>query len=371
MKDGVAIINTARDSLLDEAALAQALRTARWRLLDTEPLQGLFTLTNTNEPHAVDRDLFRYTPGRWLYNEKSQLERRYLKFNVQPLKQKASEVLGAECIEITKLPEGPINKVFLLKSKNGREVLAKIPNPNAGRPQRVVSSEVATLDFLHTVLNIPVPKVVARGCKLSEVWTTIPEEQRFALIRSWIDIEKKLVSTEFSGYGNLYYKDTCLEGLNALEQTQFPKSKREVASKFVVGPTMDQSFLVKQLKSNYDLDGTVLVKQETVLGFIADELLSNNEGYEQGGKGLWRTADEYISTIACREIAFVRNSTAASEIYTPPEMEGPLGNHFQLLEKSLALLPYFLPLAKLTGATLMRHDLDSNNIFVDPMDPTK
>jgi translation initiation factor IF-1 len=51
-------------------------------------------------------------------------------------------------VRISKLPEGLYNKVFSLKMEDGREVLARIPNPNAGYPDDIVSSEVATLDFV-------------------------------------------------------------------------------------------------------------------------------------------------------------------------------------------------------------------------------
>jgi hypothetical protein len=49
---------------------------------------------------------------------------------------------------MTKIPEGLYNKMFFLKMENGREALGRIPNPNAGHPQLVVASEVATLDFV-------------------------------------------------------------------------------------------------------------------------------------------------------------------------------------------------------------------------------
>ena len=31
---------------------------------------------------------------------------------------------------------------------NGREIIAKLPNPNAGRPHFTAASEVATMDFV-------------------------------------------------------------------------------------------------------------------------------------------------------------------------------------------------------------------------------
>ena len=40
-------------------------------------------------------------------------------------------------------------------------MIAKIPHPNAGPSSLTTASEVATLDFVRTVLNVPAPKVLA------------------------------------------------------------------------------------------------------------------------------------------------------------------------------------------------------------------
>jgi hypothetical protein len=74
--------------------------------------------------------------------------KRYVKFNVQALVQIASRTVGSRCLHLSKLPEGLNNKVFSLRMENGKEILARIPNPNVGHPHYVVASEVATLDFV-------------------------------------------------------------------------------------------------------------------------------------------------------------------------------------------------------------------------------
>lgn len=96
----------------------------------------------------ANNHFYSYTSGRWLYNEQQQLEKRYVKFDVPALQHTASHIVGSRCIQMTKIPEGMYNKVFSLKMENSREVLARIPNPNAGNSQYVVASEVATLDFV-------------------------------------------------------------------------------------------------------------------------------------------------------------------------------------------------------------------------------
>lgn len=98
--------------------------------------------------HQKSNALFCYTSGRWLYDEESQLRKRYVEFNIDALKHYASQATGSACVKLNKLPEGLHNKVFSLQMETGREVIARIPNPNAGNSRIVVSSEVATLEFV-------------------------------------------------------------------------------------------------------------------------------------------------------------------------------------------------------------------------------
>lgn len=96
--------------------------------------------------------LLRYTSGRWLWNEETQLSARHVKFDVGALCQVAADSVGSgSCRDITKLTEGNFNKVLLLTMDDGKEVIAKIPNPNAGRARFVTSSEVATMDFVSSL----------------------------------------------------------------------------------------------------------------------------------------------------------------------------------------------------------------------------
>jgi hypothetical protein len=107
-------------------------------------------LTNRKASEQIEQEelFYRYTSGRWLFREKEQMAKRYVKFNVLALKQAAADAIKSPCISITKLPKGLFNKVFLLKMGNGQELIAKIPNPNAGVEHLTVASEVATLDFV-------------------------------------------------------------------------------------------------------------------------------------------------------------------------------------------------------------------------------
>lgn len=108
-------------------------------------------LTSTLASSENDDHYFSYTSGRWLYDEEVQLRRRYIKLNVGALRNAAASTLGSRCVDMSKLPEGLYNKVFSLVMEDGSEILARIPNPNAGDPDYVVESEVATIEFVRSI----------------------------------------------------------------------------------------------------------------------------------------------------------------------------------------------------------------------------
>ena len=87
---------------------------------------------------------------------------RYVRFNVPELINTAAMAVGRDrCMEIIKLTEGGFNKIFLLTMDDECEVIARIPISIAGPAHCTTASEVATMDFLRTRLDIPVPKVFA------------------------------------------------------------------------------------------------------------------------------------------------------------------------------------------------------------------
>jgi hypothetical protein len=107
---------------------------------------------HTNQPTRdlkYSNDLFNYTRGRFLTNEKHELSQRHIHFNVNELARRAAHAIGTDsCICVEKYPDGMYDKSMLLTMSNGAEVVAKVPNPNAGRPWFTTASEVATMDFV-------------------------------------------------------------------------------------------------------------------------------------------------------------------------------------------------------------------------------
>lgn len=104
----------------------------------------------TSKDHVSEDDMFSYRAQRWLWNEPEQLRRRYLKFNLEALIRAVEDTAGLEarCIDVTRLPEGNFNKTFLLTMQDQRQLIARLPNPNAGRPYYTTASEVATMDYV-------------------------------------------------------------------------------------------------------------------------------------------------------------------------------------------------------------------------------
>ena len=183
------------------------------RLLHT--LEGSRAMPSHRQIDA--NPLFCYTSGRWLWNEREQLEARYRRFDVSSLQQAACQAVGAsKCISFKKIGEGNYNKAYRLQIEDGQKIIAKVPHPNAGPRGHTTASEVATMELARTVLNLPVPRVLAwsatdqnpvqaeyiimeeaSGSQLHEVWQDLSLRRKCDIIREFVDIERKLLSVSF------------------------------------------------------------------------------------------------------------------------------------------------------------------------------
>lgn len=99
-------------------------------------------------PHGHhEGEVFNFTRGRFVSNEDHEMSQRYVRFNVHELARVAAEAVGSKACE--KYPDGMYNKAFLMTMDDGTEIVAKIPNPNAGRSHFATASEVATMEFVN------------------------------------------------------------------------------------------------------------------------------------------------------------------------------------------------------------------------------
>jgi hypothetical protein len=185
------------------------------------------------------------------FNETDRLNKRYVKFRPTELQRIAGEAVQQEyCPDIAKLAEGGFNKVFLLRAKNGREVIARIPTPIAGPPHYTTASEVATMDFLRDVLKLPVPEVLeysassdnpvgaeyilmecVEGESLSSRWLSLTTDEVKDIMEQIADMERKIFDFHFPAYGSLYHKKD-LDG-----ETQIP-----LVEDFCIGPVSARQF---------------------------------------------------------------------------------------------------------------------------------
>lgn len=99
--------------------------------------------------------LYKYTGGRWLWDEEKQLKLRYKQFNVPALQCIAAKAVGAErCQRIEKVNDGTCNKVFRLVMDDGRTVIASLPYLVNGVPEfYFTASKAATMEFVCVPMN--------------------------------------------------------------------------------------------------------------------------------------------------------------------------------------------------------------------------
>ncbi|PYH81656.1 phosphotransferase family protein [Aspergillus uvarum CBS 121591] len=312
-------------------------------------------------PQPDTTDLFRYTSGRWLWDEEQQLRDRFSPFNVLELQIVAAQSVGAEtCTAITKLAEGSFNKTFRLEMGNGSTAIARIPHPIAGPRYYTTASEVATMEFARTILGVPTPRVYAwnadgnnpvgseyiimeesRGTKLEDVWDDFSLEEKIAVIKDLVQLEEKMLQVPLNSYGSLYYAganirgavpaDTCAEISAELKDT--------IRRRFVIGPIAERHYWSKK-RTEMALD-----------------------------RGPWKRPQEYVLSLAHREEAWIQRYA------TPRAKDNPLvtsatqnspSSHIALLQKYRQVAPYLLPAHNpaVVAPYIWHTDLHAGNIFV-------
>ncbi|KMP06014.1 hypothetical protein CIRG_05695 [Coccidioides immitis RMSCC 2394] len=318
---------------------------------------------NVSPRENENEEFFRYTTGRWLWQEKEQMLQRYRKFDVNELKVLAARTLGLtnKCIKMSKIGEGNYNKVFRLQMEDGTTVIARIPHPNAGPATYTTASEVATMEFARSVLGIPVPKVLtwcatsenpvgseyilmeeAKGRQLTEVWGDMELEDKKIIIEDIVALEQKLLSVSFSLLGSLYFAEDSFPGCEAAEvSSDVPIDlKDDVRRRFVIGPTALREFWENE-RSQLSID-----------------------------RGPWKSARDYVEAIAHREIAYISQYSSSAATSVPGYLKQSKAQlspeeHIKLLNRYLAAIYYLIPSdPDLVRPVLWHPDIHDGNIFV-------
>lgn len=106
---------------------------------------------------------------------------------------------------------------------DGDELIARLPNPNAGSNWLTMASEVATRRFMQNICNVPSPRIwdwdfrdrntvgaewiiesKAAGVPLRKHWFGMDRRAQLGIIGQVVDLETKLTSVKFSSHGGIY-----------------------------------------------------------------------------------------------------------------------------------------------------------------------
>ncbi|KAH8429192.1 uncharacterized protein LDX57_006861 [Aspergillus melleus] len=223
---------------------------------------------------------------------------------------------------------------------NGLAVIARIPHPIARPKFYTTASEVATMEFARSVLNIPTPEVYAwcancdnpvrseyiimqeaPGVKLEDVWHEFPLEKKVGIM-----------------YGNLYFAKDNIAGAVAADVIgDVPVAvKDSVKQRFSIGPVTARGYWKKE-RATMNLD-----------------------------RGSWKQPQDYIISLARRELAWIQqHATPRPEVDISESQNNP-NSHISLFEKFLRIAPFLLPGDPAMIAPHVWHtDLHGGNIFVD------
>ncbi|KAB8254400.1 phosphotransferase enzyme family protein [Aspergillus pseudonomiae] len=293
-------------------------------------------------------EFFKFTRGRFIVDEVENLRKREIRFDMNRLASVAADSVGAaRCISIKKYPDGMFNKAFLMSMGNGREVIAKVPNPNAGVSHFTTASEVATMDFARKILDTPAPRVYAwnsqakshpvgaefiimekiEGVPLSQVWSTMTLPQKLQLLLAMTRLQKQWLSVSFSHYGSLYYTGD----VQPPPGNHYIKDGKAVTDpEFAIGPATGRDW--------FDAGRSILDVE----------------------KGPWASLAQYLQAVGTREMR-------ANPLYRPDTEKKitALACYRQVVD---ALIPKD---TAITCPCLWHNDLHDDNVFVDPHNPEK
>ncbi|KAE8334710.1 hypothetical protein BDV24DRAFT_156639 [Aspergillus arachidicola] len=225
-------------------------------------------------------------------------------------------ILSRGTFLMAKIGEGLYNKSFKLTMGNGKTVIARIPNLNAGPAFLTIALK------LITILYLPVPKVL--------VWNPVVDSINCKnLVDVWIDmdLERKVQMMEdISRYGCLFYRKDAppgshpaiVEGDNLSYELKY-----NIAEMFSIGPMVDTVFWSK---GRGDMDvyrGLSWIQKHAIPRSLNDLLF----------------------------VSYSQNDPA---------------EHISLLQRYLSVAPHLIPQEQdILGSFLWHPDLRTPNIFVD------
>ncbi|EGP88766.1 uncharacterized protein MYCGRDRAFT_38168 [Zymoseptoria tritici IPO323] len=326
--------------------LASWCQACRPSLASSRPSQSQHQFRRLANTARLADDAFRYTSGRWLYNERKRLEERCLHFDMAALRLAAARSLNRseeDIISIIKLAEGGFNRVFTLTMRDGLQVIARLPYPSNQPRCLATASEVATMNLVRSH-GVPTPAVYGHstdcysfvgseyilmekmsGRCLADVWFELSDSQRVKVLGEIVDLEVKLFNIDFPAYGSIYQNADLPDGFDRVQIGQ-----RE--GKFCVGPDVSLKHW-----------------------FGTRSYLDFRRGPTAEKEVMW------LRTHGRPRLPFDREFREMFDYQKTDPKE-----HLQALEAYLEVAPYIVPSEKWLHRPILRHpDLTPNNIFVD------
>ncbi|KAH9851402.1 protein kinase subdomain-containing protein PKL/CAK/Fmp29 [Lenzites betulinus] len=312
------------------------------------------TTTNAN-------DLFEYTTGRWIVNDKPRRTDRRREFNVDGLRRLAAESVKRapeDIMSLRKIGEGGFNRVFLITMRDGFRMVARIPYLTTAPKYFAVASEAATMVFLRDS-GLPVPEVYGysptpdnaaeteyifmqfiEGVSLADVFSDLGEENITSILRQLVELESTVWSTSFPAGGSLYFAED-LANVAGRSTTTKPGVPLREDKRFCIGPETDLALWFGR-RSQLDVDrGPYANAEESLVGGAEKE-----QAYlRQFGRPLL-------------PLQRVRRSAYQYQEQLPSD-------HIENLDRYLRIVPSLIYRGPYPDYFCMRHpDLNPNNIMV-------
>ncbi|KAL9083058.1 MAG: hypothetical protein Q9165_008682 [Trypethelium subeluteriae] len=264
-------------------------------------------------------------------------------------------------IKVLKVAEGMHNKAFVLTMDNGMEVVAKLPNPNAGPPRYTIASEVATRKMLRDVFTIPAPRVLSWSCdatsnsvqaeyileekapgsRLGALWNEVSRKTKLAIVQQVVGLDCSLTAVQFKMHGCFYFKEDIQRLTGKSDAVQLTTDRRGLnLDQYAMGPL-------------------------TIAG-----LWTSGRGQMNLDRGPWQEPQSYTRGLVANEKAWIRRFAKPRMNYfrSLEDLEFP-EHAFQLLAKYEQVAPLLIPSEnEAAPANILWHpDLHLDNVFVDPV----
>ncbi|KAL3443043.1 kinase-like domain-containing protein [Aspergillus insuetus] len=241
--------------------------------------------------------------------------------------------------------------------RDGKELVVKIPNPNAGPAHSTTASEVATMQYVKERLHVFVPKVLAYcsktsesklgaeyivmekapGSEVSQKWDELKPREKLSIVKQVAAITSTLARSQFPYHGALYKRRdlTTPEGI-------------VVNDDFVMGPITGRAWF------------------------------DDRRGDIDVPRGPWFSAQDALRALGRREEACVEKFPTFQRDCQQCIFGGPGG--YQPTKEAKTLGParlsqkyrHIMTKSKeLCAGVISHNDLHTDNMFVDTENPSK